>query len=107
MNTTKTLIAAAFVALMGANAASAQEAIPATWANEVAPHAASTTTRAQVKAELAVARANGELSTSSDNYGTVASVPFVSTKSRAEVKSETLHAMAAGAGLSQGDRTGG
>lgn len=62
----------------------------------------STKTRAQVQAELAQARARGELRTDADGYGHhPASQPTLAGRSRAEVRAETLDAMKSGA-LSQG-----
>lgn len=86
----KTLIVASFAALVGTSAfAQTAQAQPAQ------------KTRAEVIAELKAARANGEVSFG-DHYGyDIARKPFVSTKTRAEVRSETIEAMKAG-NLSQG-----
>ncbi|HSI48126.1 MAG TPA: hypothetical protein VLA61_07655 [Ideonella sp.] len=61
-------------------------------------------TRDEVKNEIALARADHELNTASDN-GPVERVFYVSTKTRADVKAETISAMASGQNLSQGDRS--
>ena len=95
---TKPLFAIALVALLGANAASAQERVPATWNDSYTPNVAvqiGGKTRAEVKAELATARANGELNTSADNYGPLPSTS-VSTKTRAQVVAELSAARANG-----------
>ncbi|MDZ7812456.1 MAG: DUF4148 domain-containing protein [Ideonella sp.] len=60
MNRTATLIAAAAITLLS-NAALAQDAIPATWANEVAKPVTSMISRAEVRAELEAARHAGLL----------------------------------------------
>lgn len=61
----------------------------------------STKTRAQVQAELAQARANGELRTDADGYGYLQQrSATVSIRSRADVRAETLQAMKNGS-LSQ------
>jgi len=61
-------------------------------------------TRDEVKNEIALARADHELNTAADN-GPVERVFYVSTKTRADVKAETINAMASGQSLSQGDRS--
>lgn len=60
MNRTATLIAAAAIAVLS-NAALAQDAIPATWANEVAKPVTSTVSRAEVRADMEAARQSGQL----------------------------------------------
>lgn len=60
MNRTATLFAAAAITVLS-NAAMAQDAIPATWANEIAKPVTSTVSRAQVRAELEAARQAGQL----------------------------------------------
>ena len=64
----------------------------------------STKTRAQVQAELAQARANGELRTDADGYGYLQQRATASTKTRDEVRAETTRAMKNGS-LSQGNAT--
>jgi len=93
---TKTLIAVTFATLLGSTAASAQEAIPATWANEVSSQTGGGKTRAEVKAEMAVAHAHGDLHRPGDEYGLGDRVPFASQKTRAEVVAELRQARAAG-----------
>jgi len=61
-------------------------------------------TRDEVKLGIAMARADGELNTASDNQP-VERVFFVSDKTRAETRADTQSAMAAGRGLSQGDKS--
>lgn len=91
----RTLIVASFAALIGSTAfAQTAVAQPAQ------------KTRAEVIAELQAARANGEVSFG-DHYGyEIARKPFVSTKTRAEVRQETIEAMKAG-NLSQGSESRG
>lgn len=78
MNTRNTLIAAAFATVFASSAVLAQEAVPATWDNvaatQVAPAQPSqgAKTRAEVQAELAAARARGELNQPGDFYAPVA-----------------------------------
>lgn len=92
----KTLIAASIFALVSSTAAVAQEAIPATWANEASQQTTGAKTRAEVKAELVVARAHGE-SNPSDLYGQPSSPQFASsTVTRAQVLAELSRARAAG-----------
>ena len=62
MTRTNTFAAVAALAFsFVAGAAHAQDAIPATWANEPVKPFVSTVTRAQVQAELQAARQNGEV----------------------------------------------
>ena len=94
---TKTLIAASILALIGSTAAVAQEAIPATWANEVTSQSVNTgKTRAEVRAELVAARANGEVDQPSDFYGLADQSKFASSTTRAQVVAEYKKARAAG-----------
>jgi Domain of unknown function (DUF4148) len=86
---TKTLIAAAALALMGSTA----------FADEVRDYPTpSTLTRAEVRAELDRAQANGELTIHSDTYGFVApagrigSRPVVASLSRVEVRRDLASA---------------
>lgn len=78
MNTRNTLIAAVFATVFASSAALAQEAVPATWNNiaatQTAPAAPSqgAKTRAEVQAELAAARARGELTQPGDFFAPVA-----------------------------------
>lgn len=78
MNTRNTLIAAALATVFASSAAMAQEAVPATWNNVAATQTApvksapGSKTRAEVQAELAAARARGELSQPGDFYAPVA-----------------------------------
>lgn len=60
MNRTTTLFAATAIAVLS-NAAMAQDAIPATWANEVAKPVTSTVSRAEVRADMEAARQSGQL----------------------------------------------
>lgn len=62
----------------------------------------STKTRAQVQAELAQARAKGELRTDADGYGYLQQRATASTRTREEVRAETIEAMKHGS-LSQGN----
>ncbi|MES2183252.1 MAG: DUF4148 domain-containing protein [Pseudomonadota bacterium] len=89
MNTRLTTATAAVAfALLGSSAAFAQEA------GRVSAAAANPVSRAAVVAELAKARANGELG---QIYGYGYTAPaFVSTLSRAEVKAQLLQARAEG-----------
>ena len=62
----------------------------------------STKTRAQVQAELAQARANGELRTDADGYGYLQQRATASNRTREQVRAETIEAMKNGS-LSQGN----
>ncbi|TDM05818.1 MAG: hypothetical protein C4K60_14025 [Ideonella sp. MAG2] len=60
MNRPATFFVAAAITVLS-HAAMAQDAIPATWANEVATPVTSTVSRAEVRAALEVARQTGQL----------------------------------------------
>ncbi|MCU0923305.1 MAG: DUF4148 domain-containing protein [Burkholderiaceae bacterium] len=86
---TSTLIAAIAVSFAAAGTAFAQEAT-----YELPQPASSTVTRAQVQAQLAQARAEGNLLVTEADYQKGA--PFESQFTRAEVKADTLAAIASG-----------
>jgi hypothetical protein len=77
------LIAAAIVAITAQHAAFAQDTN--------APK-----TRAEVRAELESARADGSLETRNNYHGVAASLPFASSKSREQVKADLAAARADG-----------
>lgn len=83
-----TLAAVAAAALLSAGTTFAQEATPDTWLQQ----ATSTKTRAAVQAELATARANGDMKVFRSGY----IEPVRNSALRAEVRAETLRALAAG-----------
>lgn len=82
------LAAIAAAAVLSAGTAIAQEATPDTWLQQ----AASTKTRAAVQAELAAARANGDMKVFRAGY----IEPVQHSALRAEVRAETLRALASG-----------
>jgi hypothetical protein len=96
MNTPRTLIAAALVALFAAGGAVAQEATPDTW-TEIT----STVSRAEVRADAAAAQQAGRI-----EYGEASrsAVAFVSTKTRAQVLAEAAEAQRLGL-LGHGERS--
>ena len=67
----------------------------------------STKTRAQVQAELAQARANGELSTHAEGYDFAARQATASTKTREEVRAEAAKALKSGEASAFGNYTRG
>lgn len=78
MNRTATLIAAAALTFLGTTAM-AQDAIPATWANEVAKPVTSTVSRAEVRAGIEAARQAGELNPFDSDVQTRVYAPIGST----------------------------
>lgn len=99
-------VAASLIALLASTAATAQVYGDTGGYDVPELHAPSTKTRAQVQAELAQARANGELRTTAEGYGIGQrgfAAPTASTKTRAEVRAEVIKAMQAGEHLSQGN----
>lgn len=102
---TQSLIAASLIALLSSGATFAADLGDTHGYNVPELTAPSVKTRAQVQAELAQARANGELRADGDGYGYVPNNKFVSTKTRAEVRAEAVRALKAGELLSQGDRS--
>jgi DNA-binding transcriptional regulator YdaS (Cro superfamily) len=75
MNRTATLFAAAAITVLS-NAALAQDAIPATWANEVAKPVTSTVSRAEVRAEMEAARQAGLLNPFDSDLNVRVNAPF-------------------------------
>ncbi len=88
MTTTRQLIAAAAIALLGTGAAFAQEATPDTWLQS----AQSTKSRADVSAELTAARQSGLTKAWSAGY----MEPVRNSALRAEVRARTLQAIQSG-----------
>lgn len=88
MTTTKTFIALSAIALLGTGAAFAQEATSDAWMQT----AQSSTTRADVSAELAAARQSGLTKAWSAGY----MEPVRNSALRAEVRAQTLQAIASG-----------
>jgi Domain of unknown function (DUF4148) len=86
---TSTLIAAFALSFAAAGAALAQEAT-----YELPQPLTSTTSRAQVQAELQKARADGSLRVTEGDFQK--SAPFVAQRSRSDVKAETLAAITSG-----------
>lgn len=93
---TKSLIAASLIALLGSGTAMAQTYGDTGGYDVPELHAPSTKTRAQVQAELAQARANGELATDADGYEYARRATTASTKTRAEVRAEAARALKSG-----------
>src|SRR5262245_18398895 len=90
---------AAIVATLGASAAMAQEATPDTWMKTP-----STQSRAEVRHEAVVARANGDLDIARE-YDVV-DRHFVASRSRAEVLAETeIYRRSGLAALERGEAT--
>ena len=88
MTTTKTLIAATAIALLSTGAAFAQEATSDAWMQS----AQRSTTRADVSADLAAARQSGLTKAWSAGY----MEPLRNSALRAEVRTQTLQAIASG-----------
>jgi Domain of unknown function (DUF4148) len=86
---TSTLIAAFALSFAAAGAALAQEAT-----YELPQPLTTTTSRAQVQAELQKARADGTLRVTEGDFQK--SAPFVAQRSRVDVQAETLAAIASG-----------
>jgi hypothetical protein len=96
MNTRHSLIASALVAAFAASPAFAQEATPDTWTD-----IASTTTRAEVRADAAAALRAGEIER---GEASSASADFRSLKTREQVRAEAVAAMRLGL-IGHGERS--
>jgi hypothetical protein len=97
MNVIRITAAAALSALaIGAHAAQPQLVGEQDYPVQVAEQSSSTVTRAQVLAELAQAKANGQLSTGEQDYPVQAAEQSGSTATRAQVLAELAQAKAAG-----------
>ena len=100
-------LAASMFALLAAGTANAQVYGDTGGYNVPELQAKSTKTRAQVQAELAQARANGELSTHAEGYDFAARQATASTKTREEVRAEAARALKSGEASAFGNYTRG